>query len=163
MEGRGIPTGDIGIDRDKIWTTGLNTCIFLCIRTETSYIGWHFSSDCMGYGLNMARVKAVLDTIKNVINVFIVKGDDRDDELKLKPNSRTLQYRPELRNNTTQSRDFLLNFLNKYSWFKEAVIEKGVGNYKEFVLFGKGLPKPIYIRNDKLFDDICIVDGGKMT
>jgi len=161
-EGRGIPTGDIGIDKKKIWTTGLGTCIFLCIRTKNCYIGWHFAADYNMYNVNMDRVKAVLDSVKDVIDVFLVKGSDRDDDFKLKSDCRTLQYRPAMRNLTTLSRSFLMEYLDQYPWFKQVIFVKSVKYYKEFISFGDGLPKPITLRNDELFDDICIVDGGKM-
>ena len=36
--------GNIQVHPTHVWTTGLNTCIFMCIKTTKCYIGWHFNA-----------------------------------------------------------------------------------------------------------------------
>ena len=42
-----VETGNIQMHPTRIITTGLNTCIFLVIKTINGVIGWHFSRNNM--------------------------------------------------------------------------------------------------------------------
>ena len=112
-------SGDVQAHPTHVWTAGLHACMFLCVRTRSGHIGWHFDSKNMHLGTNMKRVKILLSGIKakDVLGGFLVPGDSRDTStLALKPDCRTLRYRPMI--DPTASRDFLLTYLKQFPWFR---------------------------------------------
>ncbi len=151
------------IGNGKIFTMGLSTCICLCVVTKNGIIMWHYGI-CNTTGLNMNRVSALLNTIQNkdVIRVYIIPGIDRNVDLSLKANCRTMLYRPNT--NPTESLNWLMSFMAKYSWFSRLEILEHVAHYKEIVIFHKidneyGYN---YDRDDNFFDSLCILDSEQM-
>jgi hypothetical protein len=155
-----VCTGDINVDPDGVWTTGLNTCIFLCIETSNGYIGWHFSSENAD-GLNMRRVHAILSTITGVKHAYIVPGVDRNEDMSLKATSRTMRLKPHI--DPYKSRDFFLGVLRHYSLLDVARQSTGLNHYKQFVFFGKEYRAPAFGRDDAAFDSGCVRDGEKQV
>ena len=119
---KAVYTGDINIDADGVWTTGLSTCMFLCIQTSDAYVGWHFA-DANTNGDNMRRVHAILRTLKEVQHIFLVPGVDRDENYALKAACRTMRYRPGT--DPHKSRDFFLQVLRSYSLLDRVVLVRG--------------------------------------
>jgi hypothetical protein len=155
-----VDTYNINIgDNNGIFTMGLSTCMFLCIKTTKSIIGWHFGEKNMK-GLNMERINCLLNTIKekDVIKVFLVPGIDRDNSLAIKKDCRTMKYR--LNTNPIKSRDWFLNFIKSYKWSNKLKILEHVKHYKEIVVFnGNGYN---YGRDDVYFDKMCKHNAEKM-
>jgi len=150
--------GNIQIHKKEIWTTGLNTCIFLCIKTKKCYIGWHFNY-CNTRGVNMNRIKFILDSIKKneFIEGYIIPGEDRNKDLSLKPNCKTMKMNKQT--NPFESRNYFLYILKKYKWYKKISHKNPVKSYKHFIMLDKdGLKKA---QNDNLFNENCILDAGK--
>jgi|LakMenE18May11ns_1017448.scaffolds.fasta_scaffold9188949_1 hypothetical protein len=162
-----VHSADIGIiSEGKIFTMGLSTCMCFVVITKKCIIMWHFSSQNIN-GVNMARVKGLLDTIKlpDIIKVFLVPGIDRNEDLSLKADCRTMVYRPDT--NPEHSRNWFMAFIQSYSWAKSLEILPHVNHYKELVIFEKDETKKInfaytYGRNDDFHDSMCILDAEKM-
>lgn len=161
-----VNTADIGIiGKGKIFTMGLSTCMCFVVITKKCIIMWHFSSQNVN-GVNMVRVKSLLDTIKlsDVIKVFLVPGVDRNKDLSLKFDCRTMMYRPNT--NPEQSRNWFMNFIQSYSWTTNLEILQHVDHYKELVVFEMDESKRYgytYGRDDNFFDNMCILDADKMV
>ena len=154
-----VNTYDINIDNIGVWTMGLSTCMFIGIKTTKSFIGWHYGAENM-YGLNMKRILCLLKTIKDedVLRVYLIPGADRDKDLSLTKDCRTMKYRP----NTipTESRDWLFNFMRIYNWWDKLETLEPVEDYKEIVKINRiGYE---HGRNDELHDMMCIQDAEKM-
>ena len=160
-----VDSADIGIiGKGKIFTMGLSTCMCFVVITLKAVIMWHFSSQNIN-GVNMARVKCLLDTIQSpdVIKVFLVPGVDRNQDLSLKADCRTMVYRPAT--NPERSRNWFMAFIQSYHWAKGLEILPPVNHYKELVVFERDETKQYaytYGRDDDFFDSICIVDAEKM-
>ena len=113
----------------------------------------------------MSRVKCLLDTIQllDVIKVFLVPGVDRNKDLSLKADCRTMVYRPGT--NPERSRNWFMAFIQSYRWSQSLEILPPVNHYKELVVFEKDETKQYactYGRDDDFFDSVCIVDAEKM-
>lgn len=155
-----VETYNINIDTHGVWSTGFNTCMFLCIKTTNSMIGWHYGANNMN-GLNMQRVKCVLDTILCVDEALLIPGVDRNDDLSLKKDCKTMQYFPHMDPNA--SRDWFLSFIGQYKWARDIQIKPVIKHYKEFVYVTRDHETPIIERNDMLFDKGCCFDAEKDT
>ena len=161
-----VNTYDIDIvGNGEITTMGLSTCMCLCIITKHGIIMWHYGILNKTNGLNMKRVSTLLNTIKNedVIHVYLIPGIDRNKDLSLKSNCRTMLYRPNT--NPTESRDWFLSFMEKYPWFTNLQVLNNVEHFKEFVIFHKNGNEYGYKygRDESLFDSLCIIDSEQMT
>jgi len=155
-----VHTYDIGIVADgNIATMGLSTCMCLCIITKRGVILWHYGATNIR-GVNMNRITALLNTIKteDIIRVYLVPGVDRNKDLSLKTDCRTMQYRPNT--NPYESRDWLFSFLQKYTWNKKLEVINHVKHFKEIVVFNKEGVK--YGRDDTFFDRMCVCNAEKM-
>lgn len=155
-----VETYNINIDTQGVWSTGFNTCMFLCIKTNKSMIGWHYGADNMN-GLNMQRVKCILDTIPCVNEAFLIPGVDRNDDLSLKKDCKTMQYFPHMDPNA--SRDWFLSFIGQYKWAGDIQIKPVIKHYKEFVYVTRNHETPIIKRDDILFNIGCCFDAEKDT
>ncbi len=161
-----VPTHQIDIVADgPIGTIGLSTCMCLCIVTKNAAILWHYGILNKTQGTNMKRILALLSTIRDddVLHVYLVPGADRDRDLALRPDCRTMRCRPNT--SRTDSRDWFMNLLKDYSWSSRLQILEQVAHYKEFVVFNKTNNKCLYScgRNDAIFDKICVVDAESMV
>lgn len=163
-----VNTSDIDIiNKGEIFTMGLSTCMCFVVITKKSIIMWHFSSENI-YGYNMSKIKCLLDSIKisDVKKVFLVPGIDRNKDLSLKSDCRTMIYRPNT--NPEYSRNWFMTFIKSYSWTKSLEILPNVEHYKELIVFEKDESKKInfgykYGRNDDFFDKTCSLDAEEMT
>ena len=163
-----VNSADIDIiGEGKIFTMGLSTCMCFVVITKKCIIMWHFSSQNIN-GDNMVRVKVLLNTIKSedVEKVFLVPGIDRNKDLSLKADCRTMIYRPNT--NPEYSRNWFMDFIKSYSWAKNLEILPSVKHYKELIIFKKNNTKKInfsyiYKRNDKIHDSMCLLDAEKMV
>ena len=151
------------IGNGKIFTMGLSTCMCLCVVTKKGIIMWHYGIPNTT-GLNMNRVSSLLNTIQNkdVIRVYIIPGIDRNTDLSLKTNCRTMLYRPNT--NPTESRDWFMSFMAKYPWFSRLELLERVAHYKELVIFHKTDKEHGYNygRDDVFFDSLCVLDAEQM-
>ncbi len=157
---RFVHTYNINInDKRGVYTMGLSTCMFLCIKTTNSTIGWHFGAENM-IGYNMDRITSVLDIIKpeDVLKVYLIPGVDRDNNLCIKSDCRTSKHRPDL--NPSKSRDWFFNLVNSYDWSDKMTIQPSVGHYKTIVTFDG---EPRCQRNDAFHDSMCVQDAETMT
>ena len=155
-----VDTYNINVDnKDGIFTMGLSTCMFLCIKTTKSIIGWHYGAENMNE-LNMKRINCLLKTIKDddVIKVYLVPGVDRDKNLIIKKDCRTMKYRQNT--NPTESRDWFFNFLKIFKWSEKLEVLEHVKHYKEIVIFNRDGYN--YGRDDVYFDKMCNQDADKM-
>ena len=151
------------VGNGKIFTMGLSTCMCLCVVTKNGIIMWHYGIPNTT-GLNMKRVSALFNTIQNkdVIRVYMVPGTDRNTDLSLKANCRTMLYRPNT--NPTESRDWFMSFMAKYPWFSRLELLEHVAHYKELVVFHKTNKEHGYNygRDDNFFDSLCVLDAEQM-
>jgi len=160
MDACAVPTGDVAIDNDAVWTCGMNTCMFLCVQTKNAVVGWHFSWENT-QGFNMRRVKALLNTVKDVQHAYLVPGADRQRDLSLKPECRTMRLHTHV--DPTASFRFFADFIRQYPWHDKIIVTSPLQHYKIFVQYSKRLSRPTFARDDAAFDKICYVDGEKQT
>ena len=151
--------GNVNIHKTHIWTTGLNTCIFLCIRTKHCYIGWHFNEiNCRGD--NMNRINGILNSIKKneFIEGYIIPGCDRNRNLSLKSDCFTVKCNPQI--DRLESGNYFISKLKKFKWFKKLKKFPPVKSYKHFIILNKnGFG---WWENDKEFDKGCVFDAGNI-
>lgn len=152
-----VHTYDVHIGK-SVWTMGLSTCIFVCIRTENAVIGWHFGAENMK-GVNMNRISCLLHLQTNIKEVYLIPGVDRQNDLTLKQSSRTMRYRPDT--DPAASRDWLFTYLASFSWSNQIKILAPPRHYKEIVIVS--LDSILYKRNDAVFNAMCIEDAETMT
>ena len=98
--------------------------------------------------------------------VFLVPGIDRNKDLSLKADCRTMIYRPNT--NPEYLRNWFMDFIKSYSWAKNLEILPSVEHYKELIIFEKDKTKKInfgykYGRNDNFFDRTCVLNAEKMV
>ena len=154
-----VETGNIQMNSKRIITTGLNTCIYIVIKTKFAVIGWHFSRDNMS-GKNMERIVTIFNNIKDsFVSGYIIPGEDRQRDLTLHKDSRTMKTFPNL--DPAESRDFLVSIISKYPWYQKLNQLNRIKNYKQFVIFEKSKELPYIIDDSKLFDSGCNYDAGK--
>ena len=153
------------VGNGEIVTMGLSTCMCLCVVTNKGIIMWHYGILNKTKGMNMNRVSALLNTIqdKDVIRVYLVPGIDRNADLSLKPDSRTMMHRPNT--DPTASRNWFVSFMAKYPWFSRVQVLEHVAHYKELVVFHKTDKQHGYNygRDDAFFDRLCVLDAEQMT
>jgi len=157
LNARAVFTGDIAIDTDAVYTCGMNTCMFLCISTKKYVIGWHFSWENT-QGLNMLRVRHLLDTVKDVQNVCLIPGADRQIDLSLNPECRTMREHPNV--DPQFSAEYFIDFISQYEWADNVRVCWPINHYKEFVRFDRKDGRPCIARNDEAFDKMCYYDAG---
>ena len=158
----GVTPGSIEFGQRGIWTAGLSTCIYLILKTNNGYVGWHFSSmNCND--LNMDKVQSMLDSINNsdFVKGWIIRGADRNEDYELKPDCRTMQYRPDT--DPTLSRNWFWMYLSQFPWSMRLNSDLCVNHYKDFIVMNDNLDRPEFIQNEKYFDYICIADAEQMV
>ncbi|OEU13207.1 hypothetical protein FRACYDRAFT_241538 [Fragilariopsis cylindrus CCMP1102] len=87
-----VSTGKVKTNPQELITSGLNTCIFVVIKTRTQMIGWHASATCP---LRPAQTLFRSVRKEDFVSGFIVPREDRiEGSLHLKPTCRTMRLLP---------------------------------------------------------------------
>lgn len=113
-----VETGTIKMVKGKdcqLVTTGLNTCIFVVVKTSLGIIGWHATSQSSLRSSisTVRRAFKELVSFENFACGFIIPGVDRDENLDLKPDCRTMRVMgPDPR----ESKLFILGVLADFWW-----------------------------------------------
>ena len=151
-----VSTGKVKTNPQELITSGLNTCIFVVIKTRTQMIGWHASATCP---LRPAQTLFRSVRKEDFVSGFIVPGEDRiGGTLNLKPTCRTMRLFP--RNDPTYSRTRIFDVLQEFDWFNDLEILAPVNSYKDFVVFDMAHKRPFADSNTQLFDEGCSFDGN---
>lgn len=152
-----VETGQIKTNPRELITTGMNTCIFVVIKTNTvGMIGWHASIDS---GMGEARSLLLSVRKEDFVSGFIVPGEDRiEGTLDLKPTCRTMKAMPWT--DPARSRRAIFNLLRECTWFDCLEILPPVNSYKDFVVFDMVHKRPYTFSNTQMFDQGCSFDGN---
>ena len=155
-----VNTNDIQINKNMLVTCGLNTCMFICIRTSSYLVGWH-ASKANSLGVNMKRISFILNRInkKEFIEGYIIPGIDRKKDLSLKKDCRTMKIYPNT--DPVYSRNFILDTLRQYPWGKKMKVLHRVTDYKHLIFFTINRSKPFEVKDKDFHDKTCCFDGGK--
>jgi hypothetical protein len=154
-----VETGKVMVNPSQLITTGLNTCIYVVIKTKTrGMIGWH-ASIASDHGMSRAR-SLFSDIPKNdFVSGFIIPGEDRiKGSLHLKPSCRTMRVMPWT--DPTSSKTKILSTLQDFDWYDRLEILAPVQSYKDFVVFDMAHKRPYVFSNTHLFDEGCTFDGN---
>lgn len=151
-----VEIGNIKEHPNELITTGMNTCIFVVVKTASKLVGWHASID-----RDMSRARAMLLSIpdKDVLSAFVVPGEDRiPGTLDLKPTCRTIQMLPWT--DPTRSRKVIFGILEEAEWFHRLEVLDPVSSYKDFVVFDMVHKRPYSFSNPRRFDEGCVFDAN---
>ena len=113
-----VETGTIKMVKGKhcqLVTTGLNTCIFVVVKTSVGIIGWHATSQS-SLRSSISAVRRTFEeqvSLKNFVCGFVIPGVDRDENLDLKPDCRTMRV---MSPDPTESKLFILGVLEDFWW-----------------------------------------------
>lgn len=149
-----VVTGKVKENPRELITTGMNTCIFVGIKTATRLIGWHAPG-------SFSEARSLFTSVRKeeIVSGYIVPGEDRmEGSLDLKPTCRTMRAFPW--NDPTESRRQIFDFLQDFEWFKDLEILSPIKSYKDFVVFDMAHKKPHVFSNTELFDQGCAFDGN---
>tara|TARA_A100001015_G_C14905653_1_gene678221 strand:- start:470 stop:799 length:330 start_codon:yes stop_codon:yes gene_type:complete len=109
----------------------------------------------------MGWVERQLSSLPAKSTVFLLPGADRDPEMyDIKPTSRTARLRPEL--DLTASRQYFMDFLDRFSWRSCLVILEPPLNYRDFWVFQKGAA-PVAVSDKDFFARYCRADAEQMS
>ena len=151
-----VTTGNVNTNVRELVTTGMNTCIFVVIKTKTQMIGWHASADSPA---RPAQDLFRLVREEDFVSGYIIPGEDRiEGSLNLKPTCRTMQAMPWT--DPTKSRTRIFSVLREFVWFDKLEILAPVKSYKDFVVFDMVHRRPFTYSNTELFDGGCTFDGN---
>ena len=140
----------------EVMTTGMNTCLFIVLKTKKEVIGWHASlaSDFLAV---RRKFKSVAKN--EVLSAFLVPGEDRDPEtLDLRPTCRQMRLLPFT--DPTMSRRTILDFMEQFDWYESLEVLEPVKSYKDFVVFDMVHRKPYTFSDEALFNEGCTFDAG---
>jgi hypothetical protein len=157
-----VETGNIECHPVQLVTTGMNTCIFIVIKTTTGIVGWHAYIDKMQAFLSSIQRTLKAIRMSDFVSGFIVPGEDREEgTLDLKPTCRTMRFMPWT--DPTKSRRFILGFLDNFEWNDKLKILPAVQSYKDFVVFDMPHEEPYVFRDVAMFDQNCPFGAGVAT
>jgi hypothetical protein len=163
-----VQTSHVQVHPSQLVTTGLNTCIYVVVKTRRSIIGWHASSENV-LGDNMGTVRAAFQKVNSsqggvgrfdrsgFVRGFIVPGVDRDDNLDLRLDCRSMLMHPWI--DPTQSRRFVRGVLAEFDWGNKLEILASPQSYKDFVVCDAAHAEPYTFSDVAMFDDNCTYDG----
>jgi hypothetical protein len=148
--------GKVETNPRELITTGMNTCIFVVIKTRTEMICWHASIDrSMSPALSLFRSVRKEDFVSG----FIVPGEDRiEGTMDLKSTCRTMRAFPWT--DPTHSRTMIFNALREFEWFDDLEVLAPVESYKDFVVFDMVHKRPYSFSNTQRFDQGCAFDAS---
>lgn len=151
-----VETGKVKTNPRELITTGMNTCIFVVIKTKTQMIGWHAHANSPAKPAQEIFCKVKKE---DFVSGFIIPGEDRiEGSLDLKPTCRTMQVMSFT--DPTVSRRRVFSVLRKFDWFDDLEVLSPVKSYKDFVVFDMAHRRPFTYSNTKLFDEGCKFDGN---
>ena len=154
-----VETGAFKSNPRELITTGMNTCIFIVIKTSNGIIGWHASESSLHSKKTSLQRLFRSFSQEDFVAGFIVPGEDRlKDTLDLKPSCRTMQAMPWT--DPTQSRTAILDFLKEFEWYNDLQILPPVPSYKDFVVYDMVHKRPFTYSDTALFDQGCSLDAG---
>lgn len=143
-----------------VFTTGLNTCIFVVVQTAGPTLAWHAKHDPSAIALVRGEFKKVGSTYGRFIRGFVIPGVDRDDNLNLKPASRTMRELGAF-TDPARSKNFILGFLSEFGWASQLVTVSPPNHYKDFVVVDPNHDLPFAFSDVARFDAGCCYDGEK--
>lgn len=149
-------TNEIKSNPREVITTGMNTCMFILVKTTCEVIGWHASLES-----NQSLVRKKLNSIfkSEFVSGFIIPGEDRKEgTLDLKPTCRTLMAMPWT--DPTHSRRFILDLLKGFEFYESLQVMPPVNSYKDFVVFDMCHKRPYSFSDVAQFDQGCTFDAG---
>jgi hypothetical protein len=151
-----VSTGNVNSHPKQLVCTGMNTCMFVAIKTKTCLVGWHAASiDGMGgtRGRKMMAVFRALSEINkdNFVDGYIIPGEDREaDSLNLKADCRSMREHPWV--DPTESRRFIQGVLNEFDWSRKLKTLRPVSSYKDFVVLDMAHKTPFVFSDVAQFD-----------
>jgi len=153
-----VETNSFKSNPRELITTGMNTCMFVTVKTSSEIIGWHTSVDSFGPRQEAIRRKLDSITKDEFVSAFLVPGEDREEgSLVLKPTCRTMRAMPWT--DPSRSRDLILDFLKVFHWYENMQIMSPVESYKDFVVFDMAHKRPYTFSDPELFNQGCSFDG----
>lgn len=157
---------ECGVESDRfkshpseLITTGMNTCLFVVVKSKNMIFGWHAS--LVSLRRNRSELRRMFESVssQDFVSGYIVPGEDREaGSLNLKRTCRTMQVMPYI--DPAESRTAILDFLQAFPWWGRVEIMAPVTSYKDFVVFDMVHRKPYTFRNTALFDQGCTLDAG---
>ena len=97
LAGAPVLTGEISLSTEGVWTTGLSTCIFVCIRSGRGpFVGWHFAAS-NAEGERMDRVRGILRTLVGTERAYLVPAVVQDDAVSSRHRSAVVARLPARR------------------------------------------------------------------
>lgn len=141
----------------EVISTGMNTCMFVTIKTKNEIVGWHASVTIPRRDSLHKKLSSI--TKENFVSGFIVPGEDRKEgTLDLKPTCRTMKAMPWT--DPSHSRKLILNFLKQFEWYDKLEVMLPVKSYKDFVVFDMAHRRPYTFSDTEMFDQGCTFDGA---
>ena len=152
-----VDTGAVKViigENCQLITTGLNTCIFVVVKTSNMLIGWH------------ASLSSPTDQVVRAFNMvdssdfecgFIIPGVDRDTNLDLKRDCRTMRAQPW--GDASESKRFILGTMDQFKWADQLVVLPILTDFKDFVVFDHAHARPYTFSDPSLFDEGCEVNA----
>jgi hypothetical protein len=107
-----VVMAEINSNPDRLVTTGMNSCIFIVVKTTTRIIGWQASIENSPGKSREQRLPSIRRMFRNIsmsdfVSAFVIPGEDRQEgSLDLKPTCRTMTEMPWT--DPTESRRFIL-------------------------------------------------------
>jgi len=151
-----VSTGGIKSHPRELITTGMNTCIFVVVKTTDEVIGWHASLESITPEI---RMKLSSISKSEFVSGFIIPGEDRTARtLDLKLTCRTMQLLPI--NDPTYSRRRILGFLQEFEYYESLQVMPPIESYKDFVVFDMCHKRPYSFSDVAQFDRGCAYDAG---
>jgi hypothetical protein len=155
-EGCIVGTNEIKSNPREVITVGMNTCIFVVVKTTREVVGWHAS---MKSNLAFVRKKLKAVSASEFVSGFIIPGEDRKEgTLDLKPTCRTILQMPWT--DPTHSRRVILEFLKTFEWYQSLEVMPPIKSYKDFVVFDMVHERPYTFSDVAQFDQGCSFDGA---
>jgi hypothetical protein len=159
-----VETANINSNPERLVTTGMNSCIFIVIKTTTRIIGWHASNMNAPGGSLQHRLVGIRRLFRSVsmsdfVSGFVIPGEDRQEgSLDLKPNCRTMTVWPWV--DPTESRRFILGVLDAFEWKNRMQLLPPVQSYKDFVVCDHQHNKPYTFSDVQMFGQGCTFDAA---
>lgn len=157
-----VQTNQIQSNPRELITTGMNTCIFIVIKTTSQIVGWHASVESFqGHAHRLPIIRETLGSISksDFVSGFIVPGEDRESgSLDLKPTCRTMRVMPFT--DPTHSRCLIMDFLKRFGWYESLQIMPPVTSYKDFVVFDMVHKRPYAFSDVAVFNQGCSYDAA---
>ena len=143
-----------------VLTTGLNTCIFVVVQTEGPTLAWHATHEHQPSVIAHLRAEfqKVGSTYGRFIRGFIIPGVDRDADLNLKPNSRTMRELGAF-TDPAASKNFILGILSEFECAKQVMTVPPPNHYKDFVVVDPNHKLPFAFSDVPRFDAGCVHDA----